>query len=65
MSDYICPFFADDEASDSEEATSPKGSEYSFSMLFRGESADEPATPGARQCRNHYVAARLHPRLTV
>ena len=49
MSDYLtCPFFADDEASDSEEATSPKGSEYSFSMLFRGESADEPATPGAR-----------------
>ena len=48
MSDYICPFFADDEASDSEEATSPRGSEYSFSLLFRGESASEPATPGAR-----------------
>jgi hypothetical protein len=49
MSDYLtCPFFADDEASDSEEATSPRGSEYSFSLLFRGESASEPATPGAR-----------------
>ena len=49
MSDYLCPtFFADEEQSDSEEATSPRGSEYSFSMLFRGESADEPATPGAR-----------------
>ena len=48
MSDYMCPFFADDEASDSEDVTSPKGSEYSFSMLFRGESASEPATPGAR-----------------
>ena len=49
MSDYLtCPFFADDEASDSEEATSPRGSEYSFSLLFRGESADEPATPSAR-----------------
>ena len=48
MSDYICPFFAEDEASDSEEATSPRGSEYSFSLLFRGESASEPATPGAR-----------------
>ena len=49
MSDYLtCPFFGDDEASDSEEATSPRGSEYSFSLLFRGESASEPATPGAR-----------------
>ena len=48
MSDYICPFFADEEQSDSEEATSPRGSEYSFSLLFRGESADEPSTPGAR-----------------
>ena len=48
MSDYICPFFADEEQSDSEEATSPRGSEYSFSLLFRGESASEPATPGAR-----------------
>jgi len=49
MSDYICPFFADEEQSDSEEATSPRGSEYSFSLLFRGESAsEEPATPGAR-----------------
>ena len=50
MSDYMCPFFADaEEQSDSgEEATSPRGSEYSFSLLFRGESASEPATPGAR-----------------
>ena len=49
MSDLLsCPFFCENEASDSEEATSPKGSEYSFSMLFRGESADEPATPGAQ-----------------
>ena len=49
MSDYLCPtFFADEEQSDSEEATSPRGSEYSFSLLFRGESASEPATPGAR-----------------
>ena len=49
MSDYLtCPFFADQEQSDSEEATSPRGSEYSFSLLFRGESASEPATPGAR-----------------
>ena len=50
MSDYMCPFFADaEEQSDSgEEATSPRGSEYSFSLLFRGESASEPATPSAR-----------------
>ena len=46
MSDLLsCPFFCENEASDSEEATSPRGSEYSFSLLFRGESADEPATP--------------------
>ena len=49
MSDLLsCPFFCENEASDSEEATSPRGSEYSFSLLFRGESASEPATPGAR-----------------
>jgi hypothetical protein len=49
MSDLLsCPFFCEHEASDSEEATSPRGSEYSFSLLFRGESASEPATPGAR-----------------
>ena len=49
MSDLLsCPFCCENEASDSEEATSPRGSEYSFSLLFRGESADEPATPGAR-----------------
>ena len=51
MSDLLCPFFdacQSEEQSDSEEATSPRGSEYSFSLLFRGESASEPATPGAR-----------------
>ena len=49
MSDLLsCPFFCENEASDSEEATSPRGSEYSFSLLFRGESASEPATPGAQ-----------------
>jgi hypothetical protein len=50
MSDLLCPFFdaCQSEEQDSEEATSPRGSEYSFSLLFRGESASEPATPGAR-----------------
>jgi hypothetical protein len=48
MSDLLCPFFADEDQSDDDEATSPQGSEYSFSMLFRGESQDEQATPSAR-----------------
>ena len=39
-------FFDENEASDSEEATSPRGSEYSFSLLFRGESASEPRDAG-------------------